>query len=143
MKISDISRFNSKYKPNKNGCWIWMGHTSKQRRYGAINVNGKQEQAHRASWMIHNGEIPKGINVLHKCDTGECVNPSHLFLGTQYDNVMDMVKKGRHGGNYKLTKSQALEIRTSADNVKILSERYGISITEVYHIRSGRIWKRV
>lgn len=79
-------------KPNE--CWEWLG-TRDDRGYGKIIIKGVRHKGHRLSWVVHNGSIPDGLNVLHKCDNPPCVNPHHLFLGTQRDNIMDMVSKGR------------------------------------------------
>lgn len=76
------------------GCWLWMGHCSG--RYGRMRVGGnKAEGAHRLSWRLHRGEIPAGMLVCHKCDTPLCVNPDHLFIGTDADNARDRDSKGR------------------------------------------------
>jgi hypothetical protein len=76
-------------------CWLWMGSRNALRYgYGVYGKGGKY--AHRLSWEIHHGRpIPPGMNILHRCDNPPCVNPDHLFLGTQADNVVDMVRKGR------------------------------------------------
>lgn len=76
-------------------CWLWTGAKRGKSGYGAMKYNGKVVATHRVSWMIHNGEIPDGLNVCHKCDVRLCVNPDHLFLGTQSDNMMDCSNKGR------------------------------------------------
>lgn len=87
--------FNSRIMPIPEcGCWIWTGATVRD-DYGCIIVDGKVIRAHRFSWQLHNGPIPKGLFVLHKCDTPSCVNPQHLFLGTQLDNIRDMLNKNR------------------------------------------------
>lgn len=89
-------RMVSKRK-RKGGCWLWMG-TCTPGGYGSFGRGRKEdgkEMAHRFSWMIHKGPIPNGLFVLHKCDTTKCVNPKHLFLGTQADNVRDAKLKGR------------------------------------------------
>ncbi len=121
-------------------CIIWSkGCTG--RGYGAAYVDGKQIPAHRLSWQTHNGLIPKGLCVLHKCDNRRCVNPDHLFLGTNRDNTADMIRKGRHGGNYKLSRTQAAEIRSSTEDSRVLSQRYGVSRLHVYDIKAKRYWK--
>lgn len=76
------------------GCWIWTGST-KPNGYGNINVAGKTLMTHRAAWLAFKGEIPNGMQVCHHCDTPACVNPDHLFLGSQKDNMDDMDAKGR------------------------------------------------
>lgn len=75
-------------------CWLWMGNTD-QNGYGRIGVLFRSRLAHRLSWEINRGPIPPNLHVLHRCDVPGCVNPDHLFLGTQADNVADMIKKGR------------------------------------------------
>lgn len=89
-------RFMKSVSPEPmSGCWIWTG--AMQNAYGKIRVMMKDVRAHRASWEIHKGPIPNGVCVLHACDTPLCVNPSHLFLGTQTENMDDRQKKGRIG----------------------------------------------
>lgn len=83
-------------KVNKTGyCWNWIGSTDG--RYGQIFYNGKSRKAHRVSYELTYGEIPTGMNVCHRCDNPRCVNPEHLFLGSQVDNLRDCVQKGRNG----------------------------------------------
>ena len=82
-------------KVNKtDGCWLWEGVTTPN-GYGMFPVPGtrKSVSSHRFSWEQANGEIPQGLSVLHRCDVRACVNPEHLFLGTQMDNMIDMMKK--------------------------------------------------
>lgn len=95
-------------KVNKNGqiqshvpelgkCWQWTGGLGDE-GYGTIRPFYKQTfKAHRASWIIHNGPIPNGFQVLHRCDNRGCVNPNHLFIGSNEDNVRDKLSKGRAG----------------------------------------------
>ena len=78
----------------ENGCLLWTG-AAKPSGYGNINVDGRTESTHRAAYMAFNGEIPHGMVVCHHCDTPACVNPDHLFIGTQKDNLSDMDAKGR------------------------------------------------
>lgn len=83
-------------EPN-SGCWIWLGHVSKD-GYGKIG----HDFAHRRLFEEFKSRIPAGLHVLHRCDTPICVNPAHLFLGDRFDNMRDMVRKGRHRGpNWK------------------------------------------
>lgn len=91
------------------GCWLWVGSRFSNgygRVYRKVGFrNYEQVGAHRVSWEIHYGKIPDGLWVLHKCDNHQCVNPAHLFLGTQTDNMRDMVNKGRH---YSRVRPQAM-----------------------------------
>jgi hypothetical protein len=78
-----------------DGCWMWCG--ARRGKYGTFSLGrGRNVSAHRYSWEIHNGPVPEGLEVLHECDRPLCVNPAHLFVGTQSDNVRDCVGKGRH-----------------------------------------------
>jgi hypothetical protein len=88
-----MEKFWNKVKKS-DGCWEWTGHTG-SKGYGRFRVNNKFYGAHRFSWMLTNGEIPKGIFVCHQCDNPSCVRPSHLFLGTPKDNTQDMIRKKR------------------------------------------------
>lgn len=76
-------------------CWEWQDGTDG--RYGNVTWNGRTEKAHRVSWTLHRGPIPDGMMVLHGCDNPPCVNPNHLFLGTQSVNIRDCTRKGRNG----------------------------------------------
>lgn len=100
-------------------CWTWKG-CRDNKNYGQVRWGGKIQLAHRVSWEIHNGPIPKGMNALHRCDNPPCVRPDHLFLGTLSDNTRDCIAKGRFGEarvrgethhQAKLTDSDVVAIR--------------------------------
>ena len=77
------------------GCWEWLGEKT-EKGYGRLTIKKKHYRAHRLSYGFYVGDIPEGLLVCHHCDNPGCVNPSHLFIGTDMDNVHDMIKKGRH-----------------------------------------------
>ncbi len=84
-----------------DSCWKWTG--CKKDGYGRINRGARglgSDYAHRVSWLMHNGAIPEGLCVLHRCDNPECTNPGHLFLGTKKDNSRDMISKKRGAGHF-------------------------------------------
>jgi len=89
-KVPLIERFEKYYIPEPNsGCWLWFGPGWHKFGYGMLTVDKKPEAAHRISWRIVNGPIPKGKFICHKCHNPPCVNPDHLYLGTPADNVRD------------------------------------------------------
>ena len=135
-------------------CWIWIGgQTHKRYDYrGVFKFNGQPTQAHRVSWILAHGDIPKGLYVCHHCDNGLCVNPSHLFLGTPYDNNHDMIDKGRYvclSGEQnpcaKITADQAKEIRHLYVPYKVtqrkLAEMYGVHPETIGCLLRGHTWK--
>ncbi len=99
MTKSIQQRLEEKFIPvTESGCWIWVG-ASVEAGYGVIRIDGKNRRAHRISYECYVGEIPEGLIIRHKCDVVSCINPDHLELGTQTDNVADRDKRGRHGNN--------------------------------------------
>ncbi len=134
-----------------DGCWLWRGHVSPE-GYGKIwggRELGIPTGAHRVSYEIHKGEIPKGMVVMHSCDNRGCCNPDHLSLGTDADNARDKVAKGRHSFgarryNAKLDDAKVRHIRTSpeiktADFVRM----YGVSQSVITNARNGVTWRHV
>lgn len=100
MKLTtkEIARFRSYVVISPNGCWDWNG-SRRARGYGQLSIrrNGKATPmlAHRLSWMIHYGPVPDGVCVCHGCDRPPCVNPKHLWLGSQRENMRNAAWKGR------------------------------------------------
>jgi len=89
-------RFEDKIERiTESGCWVWMAYVDKD-GYGIFRFNGKMQRAHRVSYALHIKQPPEDLLVCHSCDNPSCVNPNHLFLGTDQDNVVDRDKKGRH-----------------------------------------------
>ena len=124
-------------------CWLWLARQH-SRGYGLIRgTNGEARLAHRVAWELERGPIPKGVFVLHKCDNPPCVRPSHLFLGTQADNMHDMVSKRRHhGSKHKLDWKKVDQIRKHTDiSTKTFAIKYDVSISLISQIRLNRAWK--
>lgn len=154
-----IQRFKYRFfeKVEKtDACWRWIGAKWGSKDYGVFTVHERCYFAHRISWIIANGEIPEGLHVLHHCDNRQCVNPKHLFLGNNADNVRDKVSKNRHVfGTYhprcKLTEDQVKEIRSAKLcrtgpnklTAQMLAEKYGMSRRAIRSIFYGETWKHL
>jgi hypothetical protein len=134
-------------------CWFWTAAT-KANGYGTIGRGGRgkgMEYAHRVSWEIHNGPVPKGLMVLHKCDVRACVNPDHLFLGTCDDNLKDCAAKGRmHPGEknagHKLKEQDVRLVRQLAASGivhRLIAQAFGISRGQVGRIVDRTKWRHV
>lgn len=135
---------------NPVGCWNWKGCAPKNPGYGQFRTNMKLIRAHRASWIIHFGEIPNGMFVLHKCDNKICSNPDHLFLGNDLENNKDAYQKGinkilwANGENNpkaKLNKQQVEEIRKLNISNVAISKIYKVSPNTIGRIRRNLTWK--
>lgn len=104
----------------KNDCW-YLKKSRGNNQYGNVSWEGKSYRAHRVSWIIANGEIPEGMDICHICDHPGCVNPTHLFTGTQSDNAIDCVKKGRNPNSNKRFCSHGHEY--TPENTRALNGR--------------------
>lgn len=129
---------NTHYVPEA-GCHIYAG-VNKKKGYGTIKVGNKNYSSHRVAWEREYGEIPRGLSVLHKCDTPSCCNPAHLWLGTNQQNVDDCVAKGRRFT--KLTPSQVEYIRSSTDSIISMANRFSVSRFAVSDAKKGKTWNK-
>lgn len=141
------------YVETSNGCWECVSHAL-NKGYPVIRYQNRLYSGNQFSYLMYYGELPEGMVVRHKCDNPRCINPSHLELGTQLDNVQDMldrnrgvlppVIKGEENGNSKLTEKEVIEIKTKMLNYKKgmrkqLANEYGVSEATIKAIRSGRL----
>lgn len=88
--MTDATRFWSKVAKSP-GCWEWTG----RRDSWGYGKTGRSARTHRVAWELSHGAIPPGLSVLHRCDNAACVNPEHLYLGTQADNMRDLRERRR------------------------------------------------
>ena len=136
-------------------CWEWQGCIDSY-GYGVFYYKGKTYKSHRLMYEIHYSEPLNNLHCLHKCDNPRCVNPSHLFSGTNLDNIKDKVSKGRcHTGNQKgemngaskLTDVNVLEIRmlynTMNYTIYKLSEMYNVSRSNISYIVNNKTFKHL
>jgi len=148
---NSIKRFLSKVEIDGSGCWLWTAYLNDG--YGMFSIANKMRRAHRLSYEMLVGEIPDGMLVLHSCHTKHCVNPNHLRVGTQLENMRDMFDAGRnpvmHGDRNpaaKLTANQVDEIRriASAGNhsQREIAKKFGVVQGTVSRILLGDGWNK-
>lgn len=131
----------------ETGCWNYqMGLDASG--YAWLRWGGKSWRGNRLSYHLWNGGLPPGAHVLHRCDNRRCVNPEHLFLGVNADNVADRDTKGRQArgersAQAKLTDQMVRDIRTSRATTVALSKKYGVGETAISKARRGMTWKHV
>ena len=160
MKMSALDRFMRKVEKRADGCWNWNGAINSG-GYAFFFMRGRgMVAAHRAAWELFRGAIPRGRGyhgtcLLHSCDNRFCTNPDHLSLGTQADNVRDMVRKGRNVSNPRKGESHPRARLTEVIVAKIkrllkrgelqsrIAARFGINESHVSKINLGRVWRTV
>lgn len=158
-------RFDAKWTPEPNsGCWLWTGSVDK-RGYGQLRVATKMLKyaSHVALSEYRGIVVGKGECACHHCDNPACVNPDHLFVGTQRDNMRDAARKGRvnlaglelgrrtprvakrgeQTGSAKLTEADVKAIRSASVGCLRLARRFGVGPTTIKAVRNGRTWKHV
>ena len=159
FKQSDIQRFWKHVSKEPGPCWIWTAakaaRGTRRLPYGVygFQVNGRwmTVAAHRASYYLHNGVDPLSSLVCHSCDEPTCVNPAHLFVGTQGENIADMVAKNRNAKGSKngwavLKEEDVHEMRKLfADGMpnKDIASIYGIDKSHVWRIVTRRVWLHI
>ena len=156
----DIDRFWGKVDKecsqvfyNGSRCWEWIAGRFDD-GYGAFSIGGNNCRAHRVSWTLIHGELPsEKPHILHHCDNRLCVNPSHLWIGTNDDNMKDRNEKGRQArgeaqGLAKLNKEKIAEIRRrygfrgkDGESLRTLAEEYGVHSSVISDIVSYKTWK--
>ena len=155
-RVRQGAPFETRYIPDPaSGCWIWQG-CRNTNGYGYLTHRYKNYQAHRFSWIIHRGEIPQGMLVLHKCDVPLCVNPDHLYLGTYANNTADMMRKGRNGYGEgkkylpgmqnpiaKLTDADVLWIRLDPRSANAIAKDYGMEHSWISRIKKRKVWTHI
>lgn len=139
----------------ESGCWRCTTASIDLRGYGHLTIfhDGKYRhaKAHRFSYEHFKGPIPDGKLVMHSCDNPQCCNPDHLSVGTQSDNMQDMVKKGRglvgeKNANTKFTEADVISIYADVDagmTRQAIADKHGVSSVTISHIATGRNWKHL
>lgn len=162
---SDLARFEAKVNragstpvhcPDLGPCWLWTASKSRD-GYGRFGFEGGPVLAHRFALIHATGNSPESsVQACHRCDNRACVNPAHLFWGTNADNQRDAFAKGRSSirteqdgasnGHAKVTEAQAIEIieRRALDEPRsALADEFGISYAAVWSIERGTTWKHL
>ncbi|MCK4625040.1 MAG: HNH endonuclease [Phycisphaerae bacterium] len=147
----DIERFWSKVKFGNGGCWLWTAGVNGD-GYGTFDLRTKSIRAHRISWALVNGPIGANLLVCHACDHPNCVNPKHLFTGTDADNHKDRNQKGRTArgertGRAKLTSKQVIDIRkryaSGGITERALAAKYDVTQGNVHCVISRKSWTHI
>jgi hypothetical protein len=137
-----------RYKIMPSGCWECTSHRRDKDGYTQIRRNGQSKRLHRLVYEIKISQINDDEVVLHSCDNPACFNPDHLSKGSNFDNQMDKVYKGRQAkgvinGRAKLTDEIVRLIRSDNRSGKVVGKEFGVSDAVVYLIKHRRIWKHV
>jgi hypothetical protein len=142
MDESTFERFMS-YVIKTDDCWLWDGYTNKY-GYATFRIEKERFNSHRLMYLHCYGAIPDGCVVRHTCRNG-CVNPDHLELGTQYENMADKLRdntliRGQSHYNSKLSELQVKEIKNSKLSLSKLAKQFGVAKSTINDIQLGRTW---
>ena len=128
-----------------DSCWLWTGKTEKH-GYARAMMDGTRKLAHRLSWELFVSPIAEGMDICHKCDTPNCIRPTHLFQGTHRDNIIDAVGKGRvtppvrpRKINFSIAEKMREDIRNGF-SLNRTALKYGVSKRLVIFIKQRKIW---
>lgn len=146
-----LSAFEARFIPEPNsGCWLWIGYYYGHGCGGFqfANAGIRLSKASRVAWALYRGPIPDGLCVLHRCDNPACVNPDHLFLGTNADNMADKMAKGRQAKGERLNRANLTEdhvraIHADTRTYREIAGDYRIGQTAVCEIKRGVWWKHL
>lgn len=145
MKTIPIEERFFKYVKKTPTCWQWVG-LKAPNGYGRLGLSKSEgmRYAHRISWMLHHGKIEDGKLVCHKCDNRECVNPSHLFIGTHADNNRDRINKGRKGimpqSKLNQVKVSIIKMLHPMFTMDELAKRFGVVRNAIWQVTSRKTW---
>jgi hypothetical protein len=130
-------------KRGPNGCWTWQGFKNNW-GYGQFWHEQRMAKAHRYSFELANGPLPKEVLVLHRCDNPPCVNPAHLFAGDNFINRQDSLNKDRLGSNAKVKVEQVKQIKMRLSQALTnIAKEFGVSTSIVSNIGRGKTWRTV
>lgn len=147
-------RIEEGYIPEPNsGCWLWLGGCLVNGGYGYLYDGKLQLRAHRVSYELVCGPIPEGLIIRHKCDVPCCINPQHLIVGDDWDNMQDKISRGRHVGyksgeehlNTILTVQDVRDIRAKSNimSQQLIADEYGMTQSAIGKIINRKTWSHV
>jgi hypothetical protein len=144
-------------KVDKSGdCWMWTAHRNRD-GYGLVGLDFRGvDRSHRVAWRLTYGDIPPGMQVLHRCDTPGCVRPDHLWLGTHLDNMADRQRKHRTRTPFVGPGSAAPNAKLRDEDIPVIrayvaigvgdtaiARMYGVSRVTINHVRTGKSWSHL